>query len=302
MHLYFAASNIPVECASKVKSSHNDLQLGKTADRLKISVVGQQEASANLCKRREGEVGEVWAVDEGEGATSGCQVGRGEGGEGIGVKAHVTCDGGQRGHVDSADISEGHVGGALQIREFDLQVHGVGSKAQLVGDVLQVVDVDSAEVLVVVDIENPDLLQLNARQAVQLSVGNENVGCCRDTLRKVESLQRRQSDPVDLVATCERVELEIGEDSHALQTECATDGVQLVRCDGRKLGCIVALDIASDLLDAVERDGARGSGFDDNVSSPFLTVLKSRGIALILDGQCTRATTLCYSNTTVNIL
>lgn len=183
-------------------------------------------------KRWEGGFAEFWAVGESQSSTSGRQIGRREGFHGVGVETHVAGNVSQRWHVNSADVSEGHIGGAQKIGEADLQVHGVCREEQLVGNILQVVDIDSAEIWVVVDIENPNMLELNTTRRVELGIGDENVGCLLNTLGEVETLQRRQADPVDLIDACEGIELKVGQSGHALQAPGASDGVELVGREG----------------------------------------------------------------------
>lgn len=165
----------------------------------------------------------MWAIGKRQSSTGGSQVGCREGLQVVGVETHVARNCGQRWHIDAAHVTEGHVGRTLKIGEANLQVHGVGSKHQLVGNVLQIVDIDSAEIWVVVDVKNSDCLEFNTTGCVQLSVRDEDVSCFLDTLGKAETLQRRQANPVDLVDRCQGVESHIGQNGHVLHIPCAAN-------------------------------------------------------------------------------
>lgn len=202
----------------------------------------------------------------------------------IRVETHVACNGGQRWHIDAAHVTEGHVGPTNKVGEADLQVHGVGSKRQLARNILQVVDIDRAEIWVVVDVKNFNCLELNTIGCVELGVRDENVSCLLNTLGEAETLQRRQANPVDLIDRCQRVKIQVGQNGHVLHIPGTADRVELIGCEGRKLGGVVDFQITSKLLDAIECNGTTGLVRNGNSSGEFRAALQGIGIGLGVDG------------------
>lgn len=192
----------------------------------------------------------------------------------------------ERRNGNAADVTEGHVGTALEVGELDLErVHVTGEVDQASG-VSQVVDVDGLEVGVLGDVKVADPVEGDSAQAGQTGVGDGDVAGIGDTSRKVELLELRQSGPLDAAHAAEGAHAQGVETSEAIQLEGVTDGAQAGGSQSGQVASTAGAEATSDLLDTVQVEGVGRFFGNLDVALEGLAIAVLVGISLAgnLDG------------------
>lgn len=276
--------NILVESTAKVNGTSDSLKV-RERNAGELVVASELETTVDGLEAGHAEVRELGVVIENK-VTGLGQVGGAEGLEAVTPEAHLTGKVVERRNGNAADVTEGHVGTALQVRELDLErVHVTGEVDQTSG-VGQVVDVDGLEVGVLRDIEVADPVEGDSVQAGQTGVGDSDVAGLGDTSRKVELLELRQSSPLDAAHAAEGAHAKGVETSKAIQLEGVTDGAQAGGSQSRQVAGTVGAEATSDLLDTVQVEGVGRFFGNLDVALEGLAIAVLVGISLAgdLDG------------------
>ncbi len=102
---------------------------------------------------------------------------------------------------------------------------------------------------------------------------------------KVETLECRQADPVDLVDGTERAHRERRQNCEAVQVKGSGNRVELIAGDGSQLCSISADKISCDLLDAVDLNGARCRGVNGDIAIVAPAASDLLGVCAAGDGE-----------------
>jgi hypothetical protein len=284
-----------IELAAEVNGASNSLQRGQI-DVAELVVAGNQETTVDSLESRHADVTELAVGAENQVASLG-QVGSAERRESVAPEAKLAGQIMERGHGDSADVAEGHVGTTGQVGQLHLKGVQVTSKVNQASCILQVVDVDGLELSVLGDVELTDGVQRNTVQVCQTGVGDRDITGFIDTLSEFKTLKLGQSSPLDRPDTGKRGEAESGQSGKAVQGEILGDGGQQRRRDGRNVGTTSAGEGAVNLLHVVEGNSARDVLVDLNGTLEGLAGGVAVGVALAgnLDSLI-GLTTLCADN------
>lgn len=164
-----------LEAASEGNTTSDLLELGKTINGIKLGIVLDGETAANLLKNGEGNVGELFHVDKGQGLCDCGQVGGGESLKlGVGVQFQAL------GHLLKSRNLEGlgarnlDLGSSLELvhRNFHNVVAIV--EDQELGSNVNKVGIESVHLSVVVDLETLDTGDAETAKITDESVGNSN--------------------------------------------------------------------------------------------------------------------------------
>lgn len=227
---------------------------------MELRVVGDLEATADLLKSVERDVGKLAVANEGERATDGGEVGSLVGLDAVAVEAEGAVQGSQRGGGDGADVTESHVVGPLEVGERGLEVIGVGGQSKSVLDAREL-DGDILEVLVVGNEEGRNLLERNAVKRAQESVLDVDGVGLLDTAGEGKLGQSGQTAPLNGADLGQLGEGERAQDSELVEVE-SVDLLEAVGAQAGQRGGIGGDQVAVNLLNTVERDrgGIRGNG------------------------------------------
>lgn len=187
--------NSRVEGTAEVNGAGDNLQLGQL-DGTQLVVAGDDEATVNLGQDRHADVGKISVAVEGQVGGRG-QVGGGERGDVGCPETELASELLQRRNGDGLDVADGDIAGGAKVGEHDLKLLVVTGEVDQVGSVGQVVDVDSLQVVVVLDVEGTDRRQRDTVQSAQTGVDDGDITNVGDTGGEGESLETGKSLPVD---------------------------------------------------------------------------------------------------------
>ena len=280
--------NVLVELAAKVDGTGDLLELGEV-ERLQLVVTGDLEATVDVLEVGHADVGELLVALEDQ-VTGLGQVRGAEGLELDTPEAELAGQLLERGERSGADVAEGHVLGAGQVGQGDLEGLRVTGEVHEAGGVLQVLDVDLLHILVVGDVELADLLQGDTVEAGQTGVSDVDIAGIGDTLVEAQPLQHGQSGELDGADLGEGGQLQGGEAGEAVQVEGLLDAVEFGGGDGSDVLGHLGREATVNLLDAIEAQIARGLLFDLEVTLDGLAAAVLLEIALVLDLDSITAT------------
>lgn len=192
----------------------------------------------------------------------------------------------ERRHGNAADVTEGHVGTASKVGEFDLERVHVTSEVDQTSCVGKVVDVNSLEVGVLCDVEVTNGVERDTAQTGQASVGDGDVVGLRDTGGEVKLLQLGQSSPLDTTNAAERTKAQGVESRETVQVEGVANGTQGRSRQRGKVARTVAAEATGDLLNTVQGKSIGNLFADLNVTVEGLAAVVFVGVTLAgdLDG------------------
>lgn len=227
------------------------------------------KATTGPRERREADVAQAIVVPEGDGLAGDGEVGGNERlhdvvvGEEEGARDLL-----EEGHAEALDATDINVTGAVQAGEGDLEVGGVVGDAELLGDVGKA-RLPRGEELVVVDLEGADGSHVQALQAVERGVADADLLDGGDTISaELDTLQRGESDPLDLIDLLKGVEADAGKALEALQLELAANLLDGRAAEGLDALRLLDDQVTLDLLGPVNADRAADvvGLLEDNVS------------------------------------
>lgn len=127
--------------------------------------------------------------------------------------------------------------------------------------------VNLVKIVVVGNEHRVDLLQVDAVQAVELSVLDGDGRRELDTLgTERKRLQGVEDVPVNGLDVCELWEVEVGEDGQALQAECVGDSLESRTRERGHAGDVVGNQATSDGLKTIQSDVVGGASGDGNAT------------------------------------
>ena len=271
--------------SAKVNGTVHGGQLGETIDGLELSVVGDLIGPTDALEVGHRDVGQGLIGDEDEGtAGSGHgQIGGNEGLEEVVEESHGSIDGGQRRQSDVAAVAKGHVVGPLQVGEGGDEILAVGLQGQGLGDVAQL-GLDLGQVGVVGDVEDLDLLQIDAIERFEVGVGDADPGRTRDLAGEGQFAEGGEGGPPDATDGEERREVQVGQDGETGQIEGLVDHGQLRRLDAVEVDSIMADQRTLDALDTRETNRPGCILRDDEIAREDGTVGQDHGVTVVLNG------------------
>ena len=292
MHVSRRTSNpegghLLVKGTGEVNSTLDGLEAGKR-DGGKLVITGNGESTVDGLQVGHADVGQLGVVLEDE-VTSLGQVGGGEGLELGTPEAELTGELLKRRNRHRGDVLEGHVGTGAEVGKVNLEGVVVTREADEVGSVLQVVDVDSLQITVVLDAEGTDGLQLDTVQVGQTSVGDADIAGLGNTSVEVQGLELGESLPVDGADGGKLGEAEQGQGGETLEVEVVTDGGKGRSSDRADVGGTAGDDATGDLLDTAEGEITAVGLLDGKVTLESGARVDAVGIALVLNGGVTTA-------------
>ena len=123
--------------------------------------------------------------------------------------------------MNAANVAESHVCAGLEIGEGNAECLRIGRERQQLSDVGQIIDTDGGKVGTVVDVHGAHFLQLDTSQRIELCVANVDSLGGLNSLRKVQALQTRESNPLDSVDIGEGRECKVGKDCESCELPCS---------------------------------------------------------------------------------
>lgn len=277
--------NSRVEGTAEVNGTGNGLEVGQD-DGVQLVVAGDDETTVDLAQGGHADVGEAGVAVEGQ-VSGGGQVGSRELGE-VGLpETELAGELLQRRNGDGLDVADGQVLGGAEVGELDLELLAVTGEVDQVGSVGQVVDVDSLQVGVVLNVEGADRLQRDTVQSAQTGVDDGDIANVGDTGGEVEVLETSKSLPVDHTDGGELGEAQSGEDGGLVDPEVVADGLEGGGNDAGEAGGIVGGDAALNLLDTVQGEGTGEGLVNLDVTADSRAAGEGVGVALGLDSGVT---------------
>lgn len=214
--------NLLGEGSGKINGTTNGCKARETLDNIETSVVGNLEGSSDRLEVVGSNVGQLLVGDEGKRLSDGSELGEGEVGEGVVDEAGGAFDLLELGERGGRSITDGDVVGPDKVgeRHIDTLAAGlaVGLDNQEIGNVGKS-NINSLEVLVVVDIEPLAGVQVDASEGAEVRVGDEHGVGLADLLGEVEGGQDRESCPGDVTNVDQAGERQLGQDGEALEGE-----------------------------------------------------------------------------------
>lgn len=270
--------NSRVEGTAEVNSSSNLLELGEV-NLLQLVVAGDLETTVNLGQSSHADVGELLVVHKDK-VTSAGQVGGDEGLEVSAVEAESTGEGLQGRNGDAADVAAGQVLAGAEVGQLNLERIVVGSKGDITGGILQVVDVDGLQVAVVLDVESTNGVEGDTVEGAQLGVSDVDIAGLGDTGVEGEGLQSGKNGELQGADGRERAEVQVGQGGQADQLEGTGDLGDGVSGQGGELSDVVDSQVTFDLLDAGKAQFTGEVGVDSDITLDGGASGDSIGIAL----------------------
>jgi hypothetical protein len=237
-----------IERSTENDGTANHLQLGEGGELLELGVVGNGETATDLGQLREADVLDGRVADEREITSLDLgQVKEGDSREEVGVETERTVDGGQRGAGVLGDVRNSSVGEPLDVGHFDAQLQAVGVDVESVAQALDAGG-ELGEELVVVDVHILDGLDVDALQAAQASVGDDDGISLLDTLgTEVEGSKAVQGEELQASDRVQRGEGQVGQLSSVLQAELLADLSQRAGLEADNDAVVLASQITTNL-------------------------------------------------------
>lgn len=286
--------NLLVEAPAEVQGT-GDLRQRGEADLGQFVVAGDLETTVDLLELGHADVASILVADEGQVAGL-CEVRSAEGLEAISPEAELTGKIGQRRHLNTADIAEGHVRAGNQVGKLNLQGVQVARKVDQVSGLGQAIKVDVLQVAVLGDVKAVDLVQGDAVQVGQAGVGDLEVVRLADLLAEIQSLQAGHDGPLDGANAGERAHAKSGEGFEGIQLELVANGLKV---RGRQLGQrrrVLRDQAARDLLDTIQLDAVADLALDLDIAIQLLAAAVAIGIALARDLDGVSATAIYHQS------
>jgi hypothetical protein len=256
-----------LEATSEGNTTGDLLELGEIINSLKLGVVLDGETAANLLEGGEGNVGELVHVDKGQGLRDRGQVGGGERLE-LGVGAQLQA----LGHLLESRDLEG-----LGARNLDLGsslelVHGNFHNVvaivedQELGSNINKVRVEDVHLSVVVNLEALDTGDAETAKITDEGVGNSNALDLSNAFgTEVQLAESGKLDEAKLAKALERREVEVVESLEVVELELSGDGINRGTGDRDKVTGVLGLEVALDLLGAVDDNGTSNRLVNDDI-------------------------------------
>jgi len=256
-----------LEATSEGNTTGDLLELGEIINSLKLGVVLDGETAANLLEGGEGNVGELVHVDKGQGLRDRGQVGGGERLE-LGVGAQLQA----LGHLLESRDLEG-----LGARNLDLGsslelVHGNFHNVvaivedQELGSNINKVGVEDVHLSVVVNLEALDTGDAETAKITDEGVGNSNALDLSNAFgTEVQLAESGKLDEAKLAKALERREVEVVESLEVVELELSGDGINRGTGDRDKVTGVLGLEVALDLLGAVDDNGTSNRLVNDDI-------------------------------------
>lgn len=239
-------------------------QLGESSNLLQAGVVDDGQGTTEALEGREGDVGELWVVDEGDiTAAGGSHVGGGEALEVVGVEPGGAVDDLERGGRELGDVGDGHVGNPDQVGHGHAQLGTVGLDVQVLGQVLKR-RVELGQAAVVVDVHAADRLQVDTIQALQEGVGDGDGVGTADTRAEAQRVEGGQRLPRDGADVGQSGQVKGGQQGHVGELERSRDGVEGLGRERDDGAIVLQGEVTVNLAGAGEVDlRVRGRGNQD---------------------------------------
>lgn len=262
-----ARFNLRLEASAELDSTTDISQLRKASNVFVSSVVDEGQTTTDGSKRGEGQVGEIGVVDERDITRRGLgEVGERHLGEVVGVEPGRAVDDLESGGSESGDVSNSQVGSPDKLVQADGKLLSIGLEREAVSQVLEV-QVDGGQAAVVVDVHCANRLQVNAVQALQESVRDDDSVRLAHTGGKGESVESGQGRPVNRADSGQGIKLQSGNEGQVVEGEGTGDLVDAGTRERDQGTNTVDSQISSDGLDALKIDGVTGISRHDHVTN-----------------------------------
>ncbi|KAG7862914.1 hypothetical protein KL939_000233 [Ogataea angusta] len=263
------------------------LELDRTADRAQdrekvdpgdLVVVDDHQPAADLGQRRELDGAHLLVVDHAERHARGLQLWQLELAEPVVDELRRVLHHLQVLQVQAAGVLDGDGVGPGEVRERHLQVSGVGSNQQSVGDLLDR-GVDALQEPVVVDIERLERLDVEAGEARERGVAHHDRVDFLDALVEVDGAQNRKHLPLDRVDAFQLGQRNGSQRGQRVEGKRAVDRGELDTLDSQQTARVGHAQGALDVRDGAEVQTVGVVALDDDVAGDDLAVVEVSHVA-----------------------
>jgi hypothetical protein len=211
-----------IKATKEANGTTNALDKRETKNRLKLSVVGNLETTANSLKTGERSVGKLTVRNNGKGTTNLTQLGNRDRRDGVVGEGKSRVDGGNVRKRKRRNITQSNVVSPLQVREGNMNIATSRRKLENVGNRSEV-KVKSGQKLVVVNVKSINGHERNTFKGLDGSVGNNEGLGLGDASIKLESVQNVKGDERNVANGSELGERDSGERLKNLKRESTSN-------------------------------------------------------------------------------
>lgn len=217
----------------------------------------------DLGKEREADVGHLLVGNDGEGLTNGGQVGGREAVEAVVVQTKRSVEGLERGQLKGANETEGQVSGPDQVGESNGELLVVVGESERVGNVTELHG-DLVDVAVVGNEDGVSLLDVDTCEGAEGSVLDVDVVGVGDLGGEAKVLEVGKSVELDGLNGLQLGHVDSVEAGQAVQSQRSIDLLEAVGADTLHVSVVGGVQVALELLDAVQRNVVGGTGRNGN--------------------------------------
>jgi len=246
------AANLRVNgIAVHVNGTADSGQDREAADVSELSVVLHRETASNGRKLGEGDVGSLLAADNGQSATDVGEVRSLDALEEVAVETERAVHGGERRDADGGSVGNVNSVGPDKVGKHNRDVAAVGVNVEVIADVAELHG-DIVQVVVVLDVDGGGHLKVDALEGGEVGVDDAHAVGSLDLVGERQTLETRQTLPLNLANLAQLREVECGENLILLEVEGSRDSGQAVGGEGGELGRVGSDEITLDHSDAVK--------------------------------------------------
>lgn len=258
-------------------------ELWETIDSQEVGAVGNEKTTTDSLELWHGDVAELAVTDESDITTNLGQVWCHDGAHVGAVDTEGGVDRLEGWNAELGDVANGHVVCPLKVWERKLEVWSVVVDDQSGGDVTNLSG-DGAEESIVGDLEESDLVEVDAVEGGESSIGDEDAVSLAQWSREGELLKSVEGSPLNGTDLLEDWHDQGRHDGQLGEAHGTSDGGQGVGTKGWEADGLDGDQVTVELLDTIKVDGLDDILADNNVTGEGRARSKSQGVGLVLNG------------------
>jgi hypothetical protein len=230
-----------------------------------LGVVLHRETASNGRELGEGDVGRLLAADNGQSATNVGEVRSLNALEEVAVETERAVHGGERRDADGGSVGNVDPVGPDKVGKHNRDVTAVGVDIEVIADVAELHG-DVVQVVVVLDVDGGGHLEVDALEGSEVGVDDAHAVGSLDLVGERQTLETRQTLPLNLANLAQLREVKCGENLILLEVERSRDSDKAVGREGGELGRVGGDKVTLDHSDSVKLNVVSNAGGDGDAA------------------------------------